>query len=197
MYSCSCSHRSYLLNRIFSNQLTDEDISINTACTAQPKSGRVPPTTCCTNYLKTPRPLNNRPPRRSFKMERKVFEKYDGGQVTAGSRPDTKQDHFRHSQLPGSRYIRLLRIIQGDTKSISISITLHTFPLDQLPEYEALSYTWGKAILADNEEDNNDPGMEYEIFVNSEPFIITENLYDGLSELRKDVRLSLDRCFVH
>jgi hypothetical protein len=50
-----------------------------------------------------------------------------------------------------------------------------------------LSYTWGKAILADNEEDNNDPGMEYEIFVNSEPFIITENLYDGLSELRKDV----------
>jgi hypothetical protein len=120
-------------------------------------------------------------------MERQVFEKYDGGQVTAGSPPDTKQDHFHHSQLPGRRYIRLLRIIQGDAESISISITLHTFPLDQLPEYEALSYTWGKAILTSEEEDNDDPGMEYEIFVNSESFIITENLYDGLSELRKDV----------
>jgi hypothetical protein len=120
-------------------------------------------------------------------METQVFEKYDGGQVTAGSPPDTKQDHFHHSQLPGSRYTRLLRINQGDTESISISITLHAFPLEQLPEYEALSYTWGKAILADNEEDNNDPGTEFEIFVNSEPFIITENLYDGLSELRKDV----------
>jgi hypothetical protein len=120
-------------------------------------------------------------------MERQVSEKYDGGQVTAGSPPDTKQDHFHHSQLPGSRYIRLLRIIQGDTESISISITLYTFPLDQLPEYEALSYTWGKAIVVGNEEDDDDPGIEYEIFVNSEPFIITENLYDGLSELRKDV----------
>jgi hypothetical protein len=50
-----------------------------------------------------------------------------------------------------------------------------------------LSYTWGKAILADIEEDNDDPGIEHEIFVDSEPFIITENLYDGLSELRKDV----------
>jgi hypothetical protein len=118
-------------------------------------------------------------------MERQVFEMYDGGKVTAGSPPDTKQDYFHHSQLPGSRYIRLLRIIQSDTESISISITLYTFPLEQLPEYEALSYTWGKAILADNEEDNNDPGMEYEIFVNSEPFIINENLYDGLFKLRK------------
>jgi hypothetical protein len=120
-------------------------------------------------------------------MERKVFEKYDGGQVTAGSRPDTKQDYFHHSHLPGSLYICLLRIIQGDTESISISITLYTFPLDQLQGYEALSYMWGKAILADNEEDNDDPGMEYKIFVNSEPFIITENLYNGLSELRTDV----------
>lgn len=108
MYSCSCSHGSYLLNRVLSNQLTDEDISIETA---RPKSTRVRPTAWCTHYLKTTRPPNDRPRRRSLKMETQVFEKYDGGQVTAGSPPDTKQDHFHHSELPGDQYIRLLRII--------------------------------------------------------------------------------------
>jgi hypothetical protein len=68
-----------------------------------------------------------------------------------------------------------------------ISVTLQTFPLKQLPAYEALSYTWGKAVCPEEEEDDNDPGTSQEIIVSDKPFIITENLYHGLLELRKDV----------
>jgi hypothetical protein len=103
--------------------------------------------------------------------------------VDAASQSNTKQDHFHHTPLLGDRYIRLLRIIEGDGECISI--TLHAFPLEQLPDYEALSYTWGKAISADD-DDNNDPEIYYKILVNSEPLSITENLYDGLAELRKE-----------
>lgn len=46
----------------------------------------------------------------------------------------------------------------------------------------------GKAIRAnDDDDDDNGPGTYHEILMNSKPFIITENLCDGLSELRKDV----------
>jgi hypothetical protein len=71
-----------------------------------------------------------------------------GANEHAGSRSDLKQDLFRHSPLPGDQYIRLLSIAQDETEFISI--TLYTFPLEQLPDYEALSYTWGKAICTQN-----------------------------------------------
>ncbi|PMD45587.1 HET-domain-containing protein, partial [Hyaloscypha variabilis F] len=105
--------------------------------------------------------------------------------VDTASQSNTERDHFRHTPLPGDRYIRLLRIVEGDAECISI--TLHTFPLEQLPDYDALSYTWGKAISADGDDDNNGPDIYYEILINTEPFSITENLYDGLAELRKEV----------
>jgi hypothetical protein len=106
--------------------------------------------------------------------------------ASAASQVNIKQHHFHHSQLPGDRYIRLLRIIQGDSESVSV--TLHTFPLEQLPEYEALSYTWGKAIRTDDKDyDDNGPRIYYTILVNSEPSTVIENLYNGLSELKKDI----------
>ena len=93
---------------------------------------------------------------------------------------------FCHVPLPGEKYIRLLHII--DSENERISITLEVFPLSQqLPPYEALSYTWGKAVCADGQEDDLDPGTSHEIIVNGNSFTITENLYVGLMELRKDV----------
>jgi Heterokaryon incompatibility protein (HET) len=103
--------------------------------------------------------------------------------VDTASISNTERHHFRHSQLPGGRYIRLLRFIEGNPECISI--TLHAFPLEQLPDYEALSYTWGKATDSDNDEDNG-PNIFYEILVDSKPFSITENLFDGLTELSKE-----------
>ena len=100
-------------------------------------------------------------------------------------RQDSQASHFCHAPLPEGQYIRLLRIVQSEIEPISV--TLQTFPLKQLPAYEALSYTWGKAVCLEGEEDDNDPGTSHEIVVSDKPFIITENLYNGLLELRKGV----------
>lgn len=59
---------------------------------------------------------------------------------------------FVHEQLPGDRYIRLLRIAPGSDR---ISVAIDAYLLDTLPvEYEALSYTWGPAV-ADSVTDGN------------------------------------------
>jgi hypothetical protein len=94
-------------------------------------------------------------------------------------------DHY-HTPLPEERYIRLLRIIQGNTETLSI--TLDAFPLDDLPDYEALSYTWGKGTCEDPDHDDNDPGTSNQILIDLQPFTITENLKDALYRLRNDVK---------
>jgi Heterokaryon incompatibility protein (HET) len=94
------------------------------------------------------------------------------------SKPSSVHAQFRHSPLLPEPSIRLLRITRNTPKSLAI--TLDAFPLDKLPEYEALSYTWGKATLDDDV--GNDLGISQAITINSAPFTITENLYDGLCE---------------
>ncbi|PMD47950.1 HET-domain-containing protein [Hyaloscypha variabilis F] len=93
---------------------------------------------------------------------------------------------YQHTPLPQERYIRLLQIIQDHTEHLSI--TLDAFPLDNLPEYEALSYTWGKATCEDPDHDPNDPGSSRQILIHHRPFTISENLNDGLHRLRNDAR---------
>jgi len=93
---------------------------------------------------------------------------------------------YYHKPLPKERYIRLLRIVQGHTDPFSV--TLKAFSLDDLPEYEALSYTWGNATYKDPEYDDDDPEMSSQILIDNLPFHITENLNDGLHQLRNDVK---------
>jgi hypothetical protein len=97
----------------------------------------------------------------------------------------TERD-YQHTPLPQQRYIRLLQIVRDHSEPLSI--TLDAFPLDDLPEYEALSYTWGKATCEDPEHDPNDPGTSHQILIDRQPFTITENLNDGLHRLRNDAR---------
>jgi hypothetical protein len=102
--------------------------------------------------------------------------------------PETTRivQRFHHTPLPQERSIRLLHINRDILDSISI--TLDTFPLDGLPRYEALSYTWGKAVLEENEVENNDLGIYQTITVNCLPFTINENLHDMLYELRNELQ---------
>jgi Heterokaryon incompatibility protein (HET) len=95
------------------------------------------------------------------------------------------KDQFYHTELPGDRYVRLLRINQSDSETIAVMIEI--LPMEQLPSYEALSYTWGKALLVRSEQDNNGDEGTREILVNENFIQVTENLYDGLFALRKDV----------
>ncbi|PMD34307.1 HET-domain-containing protein [Hyaloscypha variabilis F] len=88
-------------------------------------------------------------------------------------------------KLPGERYIRLLRIVEGN--SDPVSVTVEPFSLEQLPPYEALSYTWGKA-LATGLEGDNEPEITHEILMNTKRISVTSNLYDGLIAMRNDVK---------
>ncbi len=88
-------------------------------------------------------------------------------------------------KLPGECYIRLLRIVEGN--SDPVSVTVEPFSLEQLPPYEALSYTWGKALATDLEGDN-EPEITHEILMNTKRISVTSNLYDGLIAMRNDVK---------
>jgi len=101
------------------------------------------------------------------------------------SETKTPDELFHHTALPQERSIRLLRIARDVADSIAI--TVDAFALDQLPEYEALSYTWGKATLQDDEVESDDPGIHQNIIIDSMPYTINENLYDGLWELREEL----------
>jgi hypothetical protein len=77
-----------------------------------------------------------------------------------------------YSQLPDRRNIRLLRIKSG-TSEDPIEIILETFDLDSNTEFKALSYVWGDAT------------SPCEIICNGHKKPITRNLWDVLSQLRK------------
>lgn len=67
-------------------------------------------------------------------------------------------DNYRYTALPSDRHIRLLHIypipesnehksptpFHSDNETIHISIEIHS--LDNKPEYDALSYTWGDPV---------------------------------------------------
>ena len=80
-------------------------------------------------------------------------------------------------QLQG-RNIRLLRILPGDPES-TIEVELIEASLDDLPQYEALSYVWGDAEITQ------------QIVCNGRPFQITINLTKALRRLRSRSRTTL------
>lgn len=80
-------------------------------------------------------------------------------------------------QLQG-RNIRLLRILPGDPES-TIEVELIEASLDNLPQYEALSYVWGDAEITQ------------QIVCNGRPFQITINLTKALRRLRSRSRTTL------
>lgn len=71
-----------------------------------------------------------------------------------------------------SGQIRLLKILKD---AAPLSITLHNFALDEAPEYDALSYTWG------NETDGQDT-----IICNGSSILVRINLFQALHRLRND-----------
>lgn len=71
-----------------------------------------------------------------------------------------------------AREIRILFLLPGDV-DVDISCKLVTVSLDNLPDYEALSYTWG------------DPTVKVPIRVNENVLQVTPNLNNALRHLRR------------
>jgi hypothetical protein len=82
---------------------------------------------------------------------------------------------FRYSQLPSSNHFRLFSLELGQ-KNDSLQGRLDIHILEQAPEYEALSYTWGA------------PDRDRSMRCNGVDFPITENLDGALRRLRKEYR---------
>lgn len=82
---------------------------------------------------------------------------------------------FKYEPLEPKRSIRLLRISNSDRWDDPIALSLTTYPLIEgsIPEYTALSYTWGSS-------DRN-----VEVFIDEATTMITESLSQALQHLRK------------
>ncbi len=85
------------------------------------------------------------------------------------------------------RDIRLVRIYESQDGTISCK--LWTVNLDQVPEYVALSYTWGPST---NEEFNRGVSNKptHPILCNNYPISVTENLYNFLRRVAEDTKLA-------
>lgn len=80
---------------------------------------------------------------------------------------------FQHPPLlDGSRTIRILELLPSALKWSGIQTSLRAVPLDHIPIYEALSYTWG-----------TEPPI-HRIFCNGQNFAIRPNLFHALRRLR-------------
>ncbi|KAF4626530.1 hypothetical protein G7Y89_g11629 [Cudoniella acicularis] len=83
----------------------------------------------------------------------------------------SKENHFTYSPLEEDRQFRLLRLEPGqDTDPLSCELFDHS--LDEAPNYDALSYTWG----------SNHP--LYEIRCGGHNFQVTKNLHEALCRFR-------------
>lgn len=61
--------------------------------------------------------------------------------------PGASDNAFTHEPLPDpAKYIRLLELLDDDySKTIKVRCRLTTWPIDRVPPYHAISYTWGDA----------------------------------------------------
>jgi hypothetical protein len=98
---------------------------------------------------------------------------------------------YHYTPLREERIIRLLRIKEHEAGSLNLEV--QSFLFHSLPEFEALSYTWGKAVLASGEteedlqrfERNAANIVKKRIKIDGCDFFVQENLYDALHELPK------------
>lgn len=79
---------------------------------------------------------------------------------------DSLYDH-----LLGHRSIRLLKLLPGNDGD-PVQGTLHEHDLDNVPEFETVSYVWG------------DPSIRQSITCNGVILLVTQSLHDALSQFR-------------
>lgn len=85
--------------------------------------------------------------------------------------PDEVGKAIEYRRLQGSE-IRLLRVAPGAWDD-QVSCTIHYVPLDERPEYVALSYTWG------------DPSDQVDILVDGRRHRVTRSLFTALRRFRE------------
>ncbi|KAL1646054.1 hypothetical protein SLS58_003474 [Diplodia intermedia] len=103
--------------------------------------------------------------------------------------PGGKHDHY--DCLPCSRSIRLLELQERTHGHPRLCYSLRSYPLDDVPPYTALSYSWKGAVFTDAEiarEDDDGAAAEpfYEIEIDSRSKMVGDNLFHALTRLADD-----------
>lgn len=88
------------------------------------------------------------------------------------SSPAYTDNAFAHEPLPDpAKYVRLLEVLDDNySKSIKVRCRLTTWPLDSVPPYHAISYTWG------------DAGSNTTILMNDQPLRVRTNCEFALKQ---------------
>jgi hypothetical protein len=92
---------------------------------------------------------------------------------------------YVYTPLPDQHSIRLLQILPSETPEICG--TLETFALKELPDYDALSYTWGDPrppLFQSIATSYYQPRRRHRILCNGRTLHVTINLYHALQHLR-------------
>lgn len=77
---------------------------------------------------------------------------------------------------------RLLTLHPAKDRTSPLKCSLSNTSLNELPDFEALSYTWGSPIEGDKAYES--PASDQTILLNDMPFTIRKNLFDALTQLR-------------
>ncbi|KAK7975802.1 hypothetical protein PG989_014265 [Apiospora arundinis] len=90
---------------------------------------------------------------------------------------------FKYSPLPSTGYIRLVTLLQGSGMPIRCRLEEHS--VTELPQYDALSYTWGFEKCP---HDGSKPRGTRYIMLNDLKFHVQNNLFHALMALRNGGR---------
>jgi hypothetical protein len=95
-----------------------------------------------------------------------------------------------YETLPTPQSIRLLKLPRKEEFSLlpisGISVTIHTYALEDAPPFNALSYTWGKPYQETSDDDPESlPEFVRIIKCNGIKIKVTQNLFDGLVSFKQ------------
>ena len=100
--------------------------------------------------------------------------------MAASPSSSTTSEPFQYTALPGSRAIRLLEILD-DQPSSPMRFSLHTYNLDEVPKFEALSYTWDNPL----HENSSAFRESLAITCNGKTLDVKRNLHEALIQLHQ------------
>ena len=91
---------------------------------------------------------------------------------------DQQPKKFQYTPVVQERHeIRIIIVLRGNFEDDIVCEVRHV-SFDDLPAYEALSYTWGEP------EERMNPHLQQQITLDGMPFKVTQNLADALRHLR-------------
>ena len=110
---------------------------------------------------------------------------------------------YTHRNLPNEKSIRLIQLhakTRGPDRTLHCSISTH--PLDGLPPFQALSYTWGAPVAGGPLFDSfcAESCNGYYLDCDGEKLQIAQNLHDALLQMRSnvsDLPLWVDAVCIH